>query len=46
MLSMYANAFSKNLQNVVLNFEDNKEFQRTSCWNNNFDKAEHLDEKF
>ena len=36
--------FFKNSLNVVLNFEDKKEFQSSSFWNTNFDKAEHLDE--
>ena len=44
MLTMYENTFFKNSQNVVLNFEDKKEFQSSCCWNNNFDKAKPLDE--
>ena len=36
--------FFKNSLNVVLNFEDKKEFQSSSFWNTSFDKAEHLDE--
>ena len=44
MISMYENTFFKNSQNMVLNFEDKKELKNSSCWNNNFDKAENLDE--
>ena len=44
MLSMCENTFLKNLQNVVLNFEDKKELRNSSCWDNIFDKAENLNE--
>ena len=44
MLSMYENTFSKNSQNVVLKFEAKKELNNSSCWNNNFDKAENVNE--
>ena len=44
MLSMYENTFLKNNRNVVLNFEAKKELSNSSCWNNNFDKAENVNE--
>ena len=32
---MYENTFFKNSQYMVLNFDDEKELQNSSCWNNN-----------
>ena len=34
MLSMFENTFFKNLQNVILDFEGEKELQNSSYWNN------------